>query len=86
MRVTWNDREVRNPILRLVVGSIAAIGGSLGALLAVIMLAVFVPLSFPFHVVAQLLGGRGFMRDGTYSVPWWCCLLILGFILGVLVM
>jgi hypothetical protein len=66
--VTLLGRELRNPLARVIVGTVAIVLGFLNALLLLITL----PLTVPLNMLLKRLGRRGFARsDGgglTYSL------------------
>jgi hypothetical protein len=73
--VTWNDREVENPFLRVVVsvvaivlGLLGAIVGLLGLFLAIAVLAIVIPLSIPVHLILVKTGRKGFWEGNNYKV------------------
>lgn len=67
--ITYRGREVRNPLLRVLLSILVP-------LFAFVVLVIFVPASIPFHFVTKLFNGRGFMEGTTYHVPPWCMVLI----------
>lgn len=73
--VTWNGREVQNPILRFIVATVAICFGLLGvlfALLVVALLIVLLPITIPLHFLLRACNRKGFFRNdqgkATYSV------------------
>ena len=57
MKITWNNHEIRNPILRL--------GAALVVFfMCIVVLPAMVIVSLPIHLLLLLCGRRGFTKTG----------------------
>lgn len=83
----WRDRVIHNPstLQKIGIWTILVPSVLIGLVFAAIGV-VLVIISIPFHCIARLCGGRGFVveeRDGlgrrsyTYKVPTWFSLLFI---------
>lgn len=72
MNVTWNDKEIANPVLRVLVALLAGVGAVLGAALVVLVVGALLatcPAWIPLDLLLKHLGRRGFIvsEDGAVS-------------------
>jgi hypothetical protein len=68
--VTFRDKEVQNPVLRILIGISAIFMVLLGVVLMIISLFIIIPLSIPVHFLLRVCGRAGFTdhhSDGTFS-------------------